>query len=144
MFTDVRDSIKSLSSLKTVRGDWTVQFLPASQIIDEMQRNGLDYPSDSSVNGEIIVKADFLGPSHLFEAIAISRLIIDLLGNYGDVMGYELGNVAAPMILYRVEFYDTRAADRATSHLNGFKIAVCNHLAHFWYMKNTDLDRVAS
>ncbi|KAL8746803.1 MAG: hypothetical protein Q9190_001208 [Brigantiaea leucoxantha] len=141
MFTDVRDSIKSLSSLKTVRGDWTVQFLPASQIIDEMQRNGLDYPSDSSVNGEIIVKADFLGPSHLFEAIAISRLIIDLLGNYGDVMGYELGNVAAPMILYRVEFYDTRAADRATSHLNGFKIAGCILAVHRYKPGNATVPR---
>lgn len=68
-----------------------------------------------------------MGPSQLFDPPTITRLIIDLLGNYGDVMAYEPGSMCPPTIVYRAEYYDTRAADRAIAHLNGFKIAVCSY-----------------
>ncbi|KAL9044105.1 MAG: hypothetical protein Q9214_002734 [Letrouitia sp. 1 TL-2023] len=122
-FDDLRDSCKALSNVRNVRRDWNVQYLRNLPNGQELTNHTSGQLHGSLGDGEVVVKADFLGPSQLFDAPNISRLIMDLLGNYGDIMAYEPGSMCPPTMVYRAEYYDTRAADRAIAHLNGFKIA---------------------
>ncbi|KAL9613748.1 MAG: hypothetical protein Q9167_001762 [Letrouitia subvulpina] len=107
------------------RSEWNVQYLRNLPNGMELASHASRHLHGPSGDGEVVVKADFLGPCQNFDAPNISRLIIDLLGNYGDIMAYEPSSMCPPTIVYRAEFYDTRAADRAIAHLNGFKIAGC-------------------
>lgn len=70
------------------------------------------------------MQADFSGPPMYFDLGTVSRLILDMLNNYGDIMAYDAVIAVYPLVAYRVEFFDTRDAERAIIHLHGFRLAV--------------------
>lgn len=75
------------------------------------------------------MNAHFSGPSAFFNLDTVSRLILDLLNNYGGIKAYDPMVTVYPVVSYRAEFYDTKDAEHATVHLNGFRIAVSRPLS---------------
>lgn len=122
-FTDIRDAIETVTTLHRLRGDWLVQYLPLSSYgLHPREANG----TTSKYESQLLVKASFSGPSMFFDLDTVSRLILDLLNNYGGIMAYDAVITVYPVVVYRAEFYDTKDAEHAIVHLNGFRIAVLN------------------
>ncbi|KAL8737937.1 MAG: hypothetical protein Q9181_001200 [Wetmoreana brouardii] len=128
-FTDVRDAIEVVSALRNFHGEWLAQYLPVPSYALNPQEGSPRGISASLFEGQLLVKADFSGPAVYFDTNTVGRLILDLLNNYGGIMAYEAVGTMHPVVAYRAEFYDTKDADHAVVHLNGFRIAACWHNA---------------
>ncbi|KAI4168913.1 MAG: hypothetical protein LQ343_006035 [Gyalolechia ehrenbergii] len=124
-FTDVRDAIEAVTALREVRKDWLVQYLPIPSYGPYYRADRGSSMLASKYEGQLCVKAEFSGPSEYFNLDTMSRLILDLLNNYGDIMAYDALIAIRPVVAYRAEFFDTKNADHAIAHLNGFRIAGC-------------------
>ncbi|KAL8944397.1 MAG: hypothetical protein Q9216_000448 [Gyalolechia sp. 2 TL-2023] len=124
-FTDIRDAIEAFTALREVRKDWLVQYLPIPSHGPHYQADCGSSQLASKYEGQLCVKAEFSGPSEYFNLETMSRLILDLLNNYGDIMAYDALIAIRPVVAYRAEFFDTKNADHAKAHLNGFRIAGC-------------------
>ena len=122
-FADIRDASKAYDMIQSIRQDWNVQHITTGQLSAQGQLEGLICPSESSYEGQVVVKADYSGHG-LFHVGDIGSLIKELLANYGEVMAYSTNHATPPVVTYRAEFYSTIAADNALAHLNGFKLAV--------------------
>ncbi|KAL8760165.1 MAG: hypothetical protein Q9184_003408 [Pyrenodesmia sp. 2 TL-2023] len=124
-FTDIRDAIDAVASLHRLRGDWLVQYLPLpSRELHSREAFGTNSIA-SKYEGQLFVKAYFSGPSPFFDLDTVSRLILDLLNNYGGLKAYYAVITVYPIVAYRAEFFDTKDAEHAIVHLNGFRIAGC-------------------
>lgn len=124
-FTDIRDASEAVTALREFRKDWLIQYLV-------LPSHGPCYQAGRGSNlfatkyeGQLCVKAEFSGPSKYFSLNTMSRLILDLLSNYGDIMAYDALTTVQPVVSYRAEFFDTKDADHAIAHLHGFRIAGC-------------------
>ena len=123
-FTDVRDAIELVSFLRTFQGSWLVQYLPVPSYAIAAQPEGSRSFSAAPFEGQLVVRAEFSGPDIYFDKDTVGRLILDILNNYGGIMAFEAVIIVHPVVAYRAEFYDTKDADHAMAHLNGFRIAV--------------------
>ncbi|KAL8632267.1 hypothetical protein Q9189_002057 [Teloschistes chrysophthalmus] len=124
-FTDVRDAIEVVSVLQELRSQWLAQYLPVPSYAIDTQHVRLSSISAPQFEGQLMVKAEFSGPAIYFNIGTVGRLILDLLNNYGNIMAYEAVHTMYPIVAYRAEFYETKDADHAMVHLNGFRIAAC-------------------
>lgn len=106
------------------RGNWLVQYLPVPSYAIDAQQGSSRGLSATPFEGQLVVRAAFSGPAIYFDIDTVGRLILDLLNNYGRIMAYEAVVTMHPVVAYRAEFYDTKDADHAMVHLNGFRIAV--------------------
>lgn len=123
-FTDIRDAVEAVTVLHRLRREWLVQHLPLpSHGLHSRAANGTSSFA-SKYEGQLLVKAHFSGPSAFFDLDTVSRLILDLLNNYGGIMAYDAVITVYPVLAYRAEFFDTGDAEHAIVHLNGFRIAV--------------------
>lgn len=130
-FTDIRDALDAVASLHRLRGGWLVQYLPLpSRGLHPREAYGTNSIA-SRYEGQLLVKAYFSGPSPFFDLDTVSRLILDLLNNYGGLKAYYAVITVYPVVAYRAEFFDTKDAEHAIVHLNGFRIAVISPL--FFY-----------
>ncbi|KAL9018574.1 MAG: hypothetical protein Q9185_004129 [Variospora sp. 1 TL-2023] len=119
-FTDIRDAIESITALRRDCSNWVVQY-------NSLPLHGLHHHEACGthvVEGQLLVQANFSGPPMYFDLGTVSRLILDMLNNYGDIMAYDAVIAVYPLVAYRVEFFDTRDAERAIIHLHGFRLAV--------------------
>ncbi|KAL8651394.1 MAG: hypothetical protein Q9210_003281 [Variospora velana] len=123
-FTDIRDAIESITALRRHCANWLVQY-------NLLPLHGLHYQEACGTNvvigdceGQLLVQANFSGPPMYFDLGTVSRLILDMLNNYGDIMAYDAVITVYPLVVYRVEFFDTKDAERAITHLHGFRLAV--------------------
>ncbi|KAL9595799.1 MAG: hypothetical protein Q9219_006214 [cf. Caloplaca sp. 3 TL-2023] len=114
-------AIEAFEALHKLRRDWLIQYLPASS---HTQDNHCLSLSSSTYEGQLFVRAEFAGPPMYFDLGTVSRLVLDLLNNYGSVMAYDALITVYPVVAYRAEFFDTKDANHAMDHLNGFRIAV--------------------
>lgn len=124
-FTDIRDAQKAYAKVQSVHGDWSVEYIAGTKPGIRNPTESLKYAPLSMYAGQVIIKADFTGPSQRFDPGTIGHLIKELLENYGEIMGFETSMKNLPIAAYRAEFYDTAAADSALAYLNGFRIGVC-------------------
>ncbi|KAL8928030.1 MAG: hypothetical protein Q9208_002105 [Pyrenodesmia sp. 3 TL-2023] len=132
-FTDIRDALNAVASLKRLRGDWLVQYLPLpSRGLHSREAYGMNSIA-SKYEGQLLVKAYFSGPSTFFDLDTVSRLILDLLNNYGGLKAYYAIITVYPVVAYRAEFSDTKDAEHAIAHLNGFRIAGCTMSVHRYH-----------
>ena len=123
-FTDIREAFKASSHIANVRDGWDVSILSTARLATKELPQGLLKSGASLYDGQIIVKADFSGPYQRFDAPSIRHLVRELLENYGEIMAYEADIVCPPVVMFRVEYYDSVAANNAVVHLNGFKVGV--------------------
>ncbi|KAI4111672.1 MAG: hypothetical protein LQ345_006741 [Seirophora villosa] len=123
-FTDIRDAIESVEALRSQRMNWHVQYhlLPVHGLRGQ-EANGTNV-AVGEYEGQLLVQANFSGPPIYFDHGTVSRLILDMLNNYGGIMAYDAVISVYPLVIYRVEFFDTKDAERAMTHLHGFKIAL--------------------
>ncbi|KAL8898483.1 MAG: hypothetical protein Q9207_006677 [Kuettlingeria erythrocarpa] len=122
-FTDIRDAVEAVTSLNKLRENWLVQYLPLPpRGLHFQEANGINSIT-SKYEGQLLVKAHFSGPSSFFDLDTVSRLILDLLNNYGGLKAYYAIITVYPVVAYRAEFFDTKDAEHAIIHLNGFRIA---------------------
>ncbi|KAL8710485.1 MAG: hypothetical protein Q9220_004917 [cf. Caloplaca sp. 1 TL-2023] len=124
-FTDIRDSIDAVAALHGLHRDWTICYLPASRKASGGEHDDCTASLASKYEGQLLVKAEFSGPSVYFDIDTVGRLVLDLLNNYGGIMAYDTVGSMHPVVAYRAEFYDIKDADHAVAHLNGFRIAGC-------------------
>ncbi|KAL8828891.1 MAG: hypothetical protein Q9170_006408 [Blastenia crenularia] len=123
-FTDIRDAIQAMAALQGLRNDWAVQYVPTPLHRPYSKDHQHSSSWSSEYEGQILVKAEFSGPPIYFDLDTVSRLILDLLHNYGSMMAYDAVITVHPVVAYRAEFFDTKDADHAIAHLNGFRIAL--------------------
>lgn len=123
-FTDIRDAIEAVTTLDRLRKKWLVQYLPILSHASHSREDHRSGASASKYEGQLLVRAEFSGPAAYFDLDTVSRLILDLLNNYGGIMAYDAVITMHPVVAYRAEFFNTRDADHAIAHLNGFRIAV--------------------
>lgn len=123
-FTDIRDAIESVEALRSQCMNWHVQYhlLPVHGLRGQ-EANGTNV-AVGEYEGQLLVQANFSGPPIYFDHGTVSRLILDMLNNYGGIMAYDAVISVYPLVTYRVEFFDTKDAERAMTHLHGFKLAV--------------------
>lgn len=124
-FTDIRDAQKAYAKVKSVRVEWNIQYIAATNSELRSRLDDLNYVPLSLYEGQVIVKADFSGPRQQFNARTIGHLIKELLENYGEIMGYDTDFMKPPTATYRAEFFNSAATKSAISYLNGFKVGVC-------------------
>ena len=123
-FTDIRDAREAEAAIHELRKDWLIEYIPVPP--NSLQHH-TDYCSTSVASkyeGQLLVRAEFSGPAIYFDLDTVSRLILDLLNNYGSIMAYDAVITIHPIVAYRAEFFDTKDADYAIAHLDGFRIAV--------------------
>jgi hypothetical protein len=84
-----------------------------------------DVPTTSNFEGQLVITATANGSNQSFDTGTIACLVKDMLRNYGEVLACEPAFTTLPNLMFRVEFFDSTAADAAVSGLNGFKLAVC-------------------
>lgn len=104
------------------------------------EREGLGYTRVSDHEGQIIVTANFFRNPRHADIDATGKFISDLIGNYGDVMVFEVRPGSALEISYQMEFYDLRAAEKVLANLNDLKFAVIFHHS-IGYLQKADSHR---
>ena len=121
-YTDLREAEKSFSRLKEACKDWSLQYIGARHFVLKYQPQ--DFFSTSDYEGQVCLNAAYYGPRQRFNSNNISNLIKELLQHYGDLKSFEIAFCCFPRMVFKSEFFDTKAADRAVAKLNGFKFAV--------------------
>ncbi|KAI4086848.1 MAG: hypothetical protein LQ348_006509 [Seirophora lacunosa] len=88
-FTDIRDAIESVEALRSQCMNWHVQYhlLPVHGLRGQ-EANGTNV-AVGEYEGQLLVQANFSGPPIYFDHGTVSRLILDMLNNYGGIMAYD-------------------------------------------------------
>jgi len=123
-FADRRDAEKVLYTVDKKGLNWRTQFISPADFAMKAEQEGLEYSRVSDHEGQVVVTAKFIqNPTHA-DIDATGKFISDLVGNYGDVMVFEVRPGSALEILYQMELYDLRAAEKVLVNLNDLKFAV--------------------
>lgn len=123
-FADIRDSDKAYSTIKAYRREWDVQYMLPKQFALKFHPDKTRFSPLSKYEGQVLVKAEYIGPPKHFDAIAIGHCIKDALEKYGCVVAFESGMVKASVAAYRAEYANVNTIDTALSRLNGTNLAV--------------------
>ncbi|KAL9031920.1 MAG: hypothetical protein Q9196_000116 [Gyalolechia fulgens] len=142
-FTDIRDAIEAVTALREVRKDWLVQYLP-------IPSHGPYYRADrgssllaSKYEGQLCVKAEFSGPSKYFNLDTVSRLILDLLNNYGDIMAYDALITIRPVLISMASELRS-GCTMSVRHYQGDEPLVVGQEDHLLHSRFRELDLEAT
>ena len=123
-FADIRDSDKAYSTIKTHRREWNVQYILPKQFASKFHPARLRFSPVSKYEGQVLVRAEYRGPPHFFDALATGRRIKEALEGYGYVIAFQMGMVNDSVAAYRAEYSNVNTIDNALSRLNGSYFAV--------------------
>ena len=74
--------------------------------------------------GEVVMTATFAGSPRHIDVDATGKFISELVGEYGNVMAFEVRPGTPLEISYHMEFCDLRAIVKALAGLNNLKFDV--------------------
>ncbi len=74
--------------------------------------------------GQVLVKAEYVGLPQLFDAVAIGHRIKEALEKHGCITAFQMGMVKDSVAAYRAEYSNVNTIDSALSRLNGSSLAV--------------------
>ncbi len=120
--------------------NWSTQFISPADFATKVEQEGLGHAPVSNHEGQIVVTANFFQNPRPAEIDATGKFISDLIGNYGDVMVFEVRPGSALEISYQMEFYDLRATDKVLANLNDLRFAVSFH-GSIGYLQKADSHR---
>ena len=78
----------------------------------------------SKYEGQVLVRAEYVGLPQFFDAIAIGHRIKEALEEHGCITAFQMGMVKDSVAAYRAEYSDVNTIDNALSRLNGSSLAV--------------------
>ena len=129
-FADIRDADKVFSTVQHRDASWIVQHIGPGQFVVNDRPEGLQPSPDSIHEGQILVKAEYLGMPQRFDSNKIGCTVLGVLKRYGDVMAFCVESAEAYVATFRAEYYDIHATSQALANIDGVKIAVGLPPAH--------------
>ncbi len=120
--------------------NWSTQFISPADFAMKAEQEGLGHSRASDHEGQIVVTARFFQSPRHADIDATGKFISDLIGNYGDVIVFEVRPGSPLEISYQMEFYDLRAAEKVLANLNDLKFAVSYHRP-IGYLQKADSHR---
>lgn len=139
-FADRYDAEKVLHTIDKKGLHWKTQFISPAEFAMKTEQEGLGYSHVSDHEGQVVVTAKFFQTPGHAEIDATGKFISNLVGNYGDVMVFEVRPGSALEISYRMELYDLRAAEKVLANMNDLKFAVSFHRS-IGYLQKADSRR---
>ncbi|MCJ1396505.1 hypothetical protein MMC18_009396 [Xylographa bjoerkii] len=121
-FSDIRDAEQAYSTLKHTQKDWLMQFVDVKYFVLNYKPQDLAFTSE--FEGQIKVTVLCEGKALPFNPQLIAHLVKEMLGNYGDLMTFNVSAITHPSVTVRAEYYDVEAAMKAVMQLNGFRVSV--------------------
>ena len=127
-FTDTRDGKRAYSAAQHYHPEWNIVRLSPRAYAQNLKNTNLansDIPSVSDFEGQLILSVYFDGRDPNLTAGTVFQLLRQTLATFGEVkalhsMPHGQGNVRD----FRVEYFDTRAAENACRSLNQALVGV--------------------
>lgn len=97
--------------MKMYRREWNVQYILPKQFAQKFHPENLRFSPVSKYEGQVLVKAKYVGLPQHFDAVAIGHRVKEALEQYGCIIAFELDMVKASVATYRVEFSNINTID---------------------------------
>lgn len=126
-FADRRDAETVQYTVDKKCLNWKTRFISPAQFAMKAEPQRSKHDQVSEHEGQVVVTATFVQNPRHADIDATGKFISNLVGNYGDVMVFEVRPTSALQILYRMELCDLRAAEKVLANLNDLKFDVSFH-----------------
>ena len=143
-FGDIGDSDRAYSAIKAFRRDWDVQYILPQQFALKSRPEKFRSSPVSNYEGQVLVKAEYTGPPHNFNAVAIGHDVRKVIEEFGCIVAFESCTVKAMVATYRAEYSSVNTTENALSRLNGSSFAVrFSSRTGYGYLQMADSHRCA-
>ena len=119
-FADIRDAEKAISWVTSLSRNWNAHYISPTDFaaITEPEK------PVSAYEGQVLMTATFIRPPKNIDVDATGKFISELIGDYGNVMAFEVRPGKSLDVSYHMEFCDIRAIEKALIDLNELKFDV--------------------
>lgn len=97
--------------MRTYRREWHVQYILPQEFAQKFHPEKLRFSPVSKYEGQVLVKAKYIGLPQHFDAAAIGHRVKEALEQYGCIVAFELDTVKASVATYRIEFSNANTID---------------------------------
>ena len=122
-FGDLRDAEAAYRVAKAHRPGWHTRYMSPKDLALKLQLEKPTQPTLSMYEGQVLITAEYEESPLSPDVEAVAGHVKQFLGNFGDLMAFNLVMMDDIASTYRAEFYDTSAVKGALN-VNGFRISV--------------------
>jgi hypothetical protein len=120
-FGDIRDADKAALKVNHTRPQWHADCVEPRQFSTKYGAGGSNV---SRFEGQIRIAAILNGPEERFDVGSLSRVVKELLEEYGEVVTMMIDERGARAIYYRAEFFNATIVKTAVRAMNHRDLAV--------------------